>query len=166
MDKTPVRFFTLKSVSRMLRSAGYRIVREESTVIPIELTFGLSPHNPVMKALNQILAVLTKLMPTCSGISTSLLSCPKHPPPLNCLCALCKCNHATRVQAPGQTTTAPGNCNVELGVKLFILGVTAHKASLYPRTTARHHDQCNRNTRQVIVRVTHTVVSSVKQPNA
>lgn len=67
LDKTHVRFFTRKTARAMLTAAGYRILRERSTVIPIELAFGLSPENILMKTLNRLLAVATAWMPNLFG---------------------------------------------------------------------------------------------------
>ena len=67
LDKTHLRFFTRKTARRMLESSGYSIVQEEQTVIPMELVFGWSPDNVVMRALNRVLAFATWAFPGLFG---------------------------------------------------------------------------------------------------
>ncbi|MFA6310830.1 MAG: bifunctional glycosyltransferase/class I SAM-dependent methyltransferase [Sterolibacterium sp.] len=67
LDKTHVRFFTRKSARRLLESAGYRIAAEKVTVMPVELVFGLPADNPLMLAINAVLAMCTKLLPCLLG---------------------------------------------------------------------------------------------------
>jgi 2-polyprenyl-3-methyl-5-hydroxy-6-metoxy-1,4-benzoquinol methylase len=67
LDKTHVRFFTRKTARRLLESNGYKILEEAETVIPLELVFGWSPNNVVMKALNRLLAFATWLFPGLFG---------------------------------------------------------------------------------------------------
>ncbi len=70
LDKTHLRFFTRKSARRMVIESGYEIVRETMTVMPLELALGLSPKNPLMRAMNLLMAGLTKLMPGLFGYQT------------------------------------------------------------------------------------------------
>jgi predicted TPR repeat methyltransferase len=67
LDKTHVRFFTRKTARRLLESNGYSILEEEQTVIPLELVFGWSPDNLMMKMLNRVLAAATWLLPGLFG---------------------------------------------------------------------------------------------------
>jgi 2-polyprenyl-3-methyl-5-hydroxy-6-metoxy-1,4-benzoquinol methylase len=67
LDKTHVRFFTRKTARRLLESNGYSILEEKQTVIPLELVFGWSPENLLMKALNRILAFATWMLPGLFG---------------------------------------------------------------------------------------------------
>jgi len=67
LDKTHVRFFTRKSARKMLELAGYQIVAEKVTVMPVELVLGLSADNPLMIAINAILAIGTRLLPCLLG---------------------------------------------------------------------------------------------------
>lgn len=67
LDKTHVRFFTRKSARKMLEHAGYEIVAQKVTVMPIELVLGLPADNTLMLALNSVLAICTKLMPSLFG---------------------------------------------------------------------------------------------------
>jgi len=70
LDKTHLRFFTRKTARRLLESNGYSIVQEEQTVIPMELVFGWSPGNLLMRALNRVLAFATWLFPGLFGYQT------------------------------------------------------------------------------------------------
>jgi 2-polyprenyl-3-methyl-5-hydroxy-6-metoxy-1,4-benzoquinol methylase len=67
LDKTHVRFFTRKSMRRLLEQAGYEIIAQKVTVMPVELVLGLPADNPIMTAINALLAICTKLMPTLLG---------------------------------------------------------------------------------------------------
>jgi 2-polyprenyl-3-methyl-5-hydroxy-6-metoxy-1,4-benzoquinol methylase len=67
LDRTHLRFFTRKTARRMIREAGFEIVRETMTVMPVELALGISAHNPLMKLANLALRVATKLMPGLLG---------------------------------------------------------------------------------------------------
>lgn len=77
LDETHVRFFTRKTARRMLEAAGYRILRERSTVIPIELALGLPAENPFMKLCNGLLAGLTSLLPNLFGYQHILIAVPE-----------------------------------------------------------------------------------------
>jgi 2-polyprenyl-3-methyl-5-hydroxy-6-metoxy-1,4-benzoquinol methylase len=70
LDRTHLRFFTRKSARRLVAQSGYEIVREAMTVMPVELTLGLSPRNPLMRGINLLLAAVTKLMPGLFGYQT------------------------------------------------------------------------------------------------
>ncbi len=67
LDKTHLRFFTRRTVRRLLEEQGYEIVGERMTVIPIELAFGLSADNLLMHGLNRLLAMLTLALPNIFG---------------------------------------------------------------------------------------------------
>ena len=67
LDKTHVRFFTRKSAHQMLEHAGYKIISQKVTVMPVELVLGLPADNPVMLAINTVLSICTKLMPCLLG---------------------------------------------------------------------------------------------------
>lgn len=73
LDKTHVRFFTRKTSRRMLRENGYRIVEERETVMPVELFFGLPAANPLMRFANEVLGVLTWVMPGVFGYQIMLV---------------------------------------------------------------------------------------------
>lgn len=67
LDKTHIRFYTRKSARRLLESAGYQIIAEKTTVMPVELVLGLPADNPLMVVLNTVLAVCTRLLPRLLG---------------------------------------------------------------------------------------------------
>jgi 2-polyprenyl-3-methyl-5-hydroxy-6-metoxy-1,4-benzoquinol methylase len=67
LDKTHLRFFTRKSARRALEHAGYEIVAQKVTVMPVELVLGLPADNPLMRAINTVLAICTRLMPRLLG---------------------------------------------------------------------------------------------------
>jgi len=67
LDRTHLRFFTWKTLRRLLEGAGYRVTSEQVTVMPLELVTGLDPRRVVMRAINRFFAALTWLMPTLFG---------------------------------------------------------------------------------------------------
>lgn len=67
LDKTHVRFFTFKTARRLLEQNGYEIVQQKATVIPFEIATGMSPDSTIAKALNNVLAAFTRLMPGLLG---------------------------------------------------------------------------------------------------
>ena len=67
LDKTHYRFYTHFTMQKLLEENGYEIVKQLTTVMPIELVIGLPPSNPFMGFLTQILAFFTALMPGLLG---------------------------------------------------------------------------------------------------
>ena len=51
----------------MIEEAGYEIVAEKATVMPVELALGLRADNLLMRATNTALAVCTRLLPRLLG---------------------------------------------------------------------------------------------------
>ena len=81
LDKTHLRFFTRKTARRMLEAAGYTIVEQKQTVIPLELVVGWSPENVVMQVLNRILALATWIMPGLLGYQLMYVAQQRPPQP-------------------------------------------------------------------------------------
>lgn len=67
LDRTHLRFFTRRSARRLLEEAGYQIIEQKTTVVPIEVALGVRPENPVMRGINRALAFFTRLMPGLLG---------------------------------------------------------------------------------------------------
>jgi 2-polyprenyl-3-methyl-5-hydroxy-6-metoxy-1,4-benzoquinol methylase len=74
LDRTHLRFFTRKTARRLLEQSGYKIIRQEATVMPIELVLNLSPHNLALRFCNRVLAFMTRLMPGLLGYQTVLVA--------------------------------------------------------------------------------------------
>ena len=74
LDRTHVRWFTRKTARQFLRDAGYRIVAERETVIPIALALGISPTGILFSAINSVLAVLTRLLPGLFGYQIMMVA--------------------------------------------------------------------------------------------
>jgi len=77
LDKTHVRFFTRKTARKLIIENGYEIVREKSTVMPVELALGLSARNPLMRLANLMLYLLTLLLPGLFGYQSIYAARPK-----------------------------------------------------------------------------------------
>src|SRR5262249_12773731 len=67
LDRTHLRFFTRKSARRFLEENGCKILDVRTTVMPVELVLGLSPTNPVMRAINGLLGIATRIAPRLLG---------------------------------------------------------------------------------------------------
>lgn len=74
LDKTHQRFFTRKTARQFVTAAGYKIVEEKMTVVPLELALGLDPHGVLFKSLNKVLGILTRLMPSLFGYQIMLVA--------------------------------------------------------------------------------------------
>jgi hypothetical protein len=70
MDRTHLRFYTRRSARRMLEQAGYRIVEQKMTVMPLEVVIGSPERNPVLKLAHWMLIACTRLMPGVFGYQT------------------------------------------------------------------------------------------------
>jgi glycosyltransferase involved in cell wall biosynthesis len=67
LDRTHVRFFTRRTARQFLVDQGWAIVREMTTVVPLERVLSLSPGNLLMRGLNAVLAGVTRLWPGLFG---------------------------------------------------------------------------------------------------
>lgn len=67
LDRTHLRFFTRRSARRLLTEAGYRIVSEEVSNIPLDRALGLAPGSIWFRAINRLLRIVTRLWPGLFG---------------------------------------------------------------------------------------------------
>jgi 2-polyprenyl-3-methyl-5-hydroxy-6-metoxy-1,4-benzoquinol methylase len=67
LDRTHLRFFTRRTARRFLTDRGWEIVREMTTVMPLERVVSLSPDNLLLRGLNAVLAGITRLWPGLLG---------------------------------------------------------------------------------------------------
>jgi 2-polyprenyl-3-methyl-5-hydroxy-6-metoxy-1,4-benzoquinol methylase len=67
LDRTHLRFFTLKTARQFIESRGFRIVQQRMTVMPLEIVLGLADDNWLMKAINGTLRVFTRIFPRLLG---------------------------------------------------------------------------------------------------
>lgn len=74
LDKTHQRFFTRKTARKFLKDAGYKIVAERMTLVPLELATGLNASGALFRMLNFGLCVCTKLFPTLLGYQIMLVA--------------------------------------------------------------------------------------------
>ena len=70
MDRTHVRFFTRRSARRMLEAAGFEIIEQKMTVMPLEVVIGSPDSNALVRVAHWILIGCTKLMPGLFGYQT------------------------------------------------------------------------------------------------
>lgn len=81
LDRGHLRFYTKKSARRLLEQSGYRIVKQLSTIVPLELATGLSPDNIPLRWLNGVSAWLTRLMPGLFAYQHMFVAVPEGDPP-------------------------------------------------------------------------------------
>src|SRR4030095_11032922 len=67
LDRTHVRFFTSRTAREMIERAGYDVVAEKVTVMPVELVLGLRPDGWLMQLIGRTLAAFTRLFPRILG---------------------------------------------------------------------------------------------------
>jgi 2-polyprenyl-3-methyl-5-hydroxy-6-metoxy-1,4-benzoquinol methylase len=77
MDKTHLRFFTRKTARKMVESRGYRILKEQMTVVPVELIFKMPARSFLMRSLNLAFRILTKLLPGLFGYQIMFVARPE-----------------------------------------------------------------------------------------
>lgn len=63
LDRRHLRFFTRKSTRALLRRAGFQVLSEHATIMPIEFLLNLPPNGAVMKILNRTLGFFTAIFP-------------------------------------------------------------------------------------------------------
>ena len=73
MDRTHLRFFTRRSALRMVRAAGFKVERQEMTVIPLEVLIGSPDRNPLIRLAHWLLILCTWLMPGLFGYQTFMI---------------------------------------------------------------------------------------------
>lgn len=74
MDKTHVRFYTRRTIKKLLESCGYHVKKMEMSIMPLELILGISPYNPILRIATQILNFITKVMPGLFGYQSILVA--------------------------------------------------------------------------------------------
>jgi 2-polyprenyl-3-methyl-5-hydroxy-6-metoxy-1,4-benzoquinol methylase len=73
-DRTHIRWYTRKTARLLLTNAGYRIVAEKLTVVPIALALGISPQGILFNVINRTLGILTRLMRGLFGYQIMLVA--------------------------------------------------------------------------------------------
>jgi hypothetical protein len=77
LDRTHVRFFTRRTARRFLEANGCEVLETRATVMPLELVFGLSPRNRLMRAINAVAALFTAAMPRLFGYQWVFVARPR-----------------------------------------------------------------------------------------
>jgi 2-polyprenyl-3-methyl-5-hydroxy-6-metoxy-1,4-benzoquinol methylase len=67
LDKSHLRFFTRNTARKLLEQCGYEIDAQTASIMPLEFVFDLPPSNPLMRAMNRVLAFFTALLPNVLG---------------------------------------------------------------------------------------------------
>lgn len=63
LDWSHLRFFTRKTIRKLLEQNGYRVTKRYYTIIPIERVIPVRPENRLLRVANRLLAMATKLLP-------------------------------------------------------------------------------------------------------
>jgi hypothetical protein len=77
LDRTHLRFFTRRTIEKLVEQQGFTIIRHRMTVIPLEVVIGLAYRNPLMRLLHGSLILLTRLMPGLFGYQSFIVAEPK-----------------------------------------------------------------------------------------
>lgn len=73
LDRTHLRFFTRKTARQLAKDCGFRIIRERATSVPLEIAWGLSPRNPLVRVFDFFYGGLTRLWPALFGYQFVML---------------------------------------------------------------------------------------------
>jgi glycosyltransferase involved in cell wall biosynthesis len=73
LDRTHLRWYTRKTARQLLTGAGFRVVAERLTVVPIALALGISPQGVPFRLINWILGLFTRMMPGLLGYQIMLV---------------------------------------------------------------------------------------------
>jgi 2-polyprenyl-3-methyl-5-hydroxy-6-metoxy-1,4-benzoquinol methylase len=76
LDRTHLRFFTRRTARAMLTGEQYEILEERTSIMPLELILGLSPENPILRGLNLLLRLATRLFRGVLGYQIILVARP------------------------------------------------------------------------------------------
>ena len=74
LDRTHLRFYTAASARALLEQEGYKIVRQQMTVMPLEIVLPLALTNPLMRFLHSTLVLATKILPNLLGYQVFLVA--------------------------------------------------------------------------------------------
>lgn len=74
LDNTHIRWYTRKTARQLLAKAGYAVVAEKMTVVPVALALGIAPSGVLFKFINWALGVLTRMMPGLFGYQVMLVA--------------------------------------------------------------------------------------------
>lgn len=77
LDKTHLKFYTFKTMRRLLEDCDYEIVHQEATVMPFEIILGIGVQNRGFMLLNSVLAMFTTVLPTLMGYQCLFVARPK-----------------------------------------------------------------------------------------
>lgn len=64
LDETHVRLYTRATFKRLIRQAGFEILRIQTTPLPFEIVFQTHADNPLVRALDRVYHALTRWWPT------------------------------------------------------------------------------------------------------
>ena len=76
LDRTHMRFYTRSSARALLASAGFDVLEQTDSVMPVELALGLSGRSAPIRIANRALRTLTRLAPGLLSYQTVLVARP------------------------------------------------------------------------------------------
>ena len=74
MDRTHMRFYTRKTARRLLEAAGFRVIKQQMTVMPLEVVIGSPDRNVLLKLVHWMLIACTKMWPGFFGYQSFLIA--------------------------------------------------------------------------------------------
>jgi 2-polyprenyl-3-methyl-5-hydroxy-6-metoxy-1,4-benzoquinol methylase len=87
LDRTHLRFYTRTSASALLKTAGYEVLEQKTTVIPLERILPLSPESPILRWMTALLATFTSMFPGLLGYQSVFVARPAAKTPIRDLAA-------------------------------------------------------------------------------
>lgn len=73
LDWGHMRFFTRKSIRRLLRQSGYQVIQQRCTIIPLERLVALRPEGRLLRGMTHVLGLLTRVLPGLLGYQVVLV---------------------------------------------------------------------------------------------
>ena len=74
LDWSHLRFFTRKTIAKLLESEGYQVTARYSTIVPLERLFAVKPNNWFLRAANAALHAITTIAPGLFGYQIILVA--------------------------------------------------------------------------------------------
>ena len=74
LDWSHLRFFTRKSIAKLLEGEGYQVTARYSTIVPLERLFAVKPDNWLLRAANAVLHLITSVAPGLFGYQVILVA--------------------------------------------------------------------------------------------
>ena len=72
LDHEHVRFFTRRTIRELVEDAGFDVMSEQATAIPLERVIALNPEGRLLRTLTRLLGLATRMAPSLLGYEVVL----------------------------------------------------------------------------------------------